>query len=144
MPEGADGIVAGRVDEETFRIWIGTKHPAEAFIVLRYLLDKGIRKLEVGSQQAQPAYHAIPASRIDRATWLAGEQSAYPFVKNWDALLAGLAYPDVPSAEAYMPNMNEAWIRLQTFGDLLAQTKEVDLAAQEATLESDLTAIFNK
>ena len=43
-----------------------------------------------------------------------------------------------------MPNINEAWARIQTFGDLLSNTKGVDLAAQEATLESDLTTIFNK
>ena len=144
MPVGVDGKVAGRVDEETFRIWKGTKHPAEAFTVLTYLIDIGIQKLVVGSPQAKPAYDGIPASAADRAVWLTSQKAAYLFVKNWDTLLDGLNYPDIPSAEAYMPNMSESWARIQTFGDLLSNTEGVDLATQETTLESDLTAIFNK
>jgi multiple sugar transport system substrate-binding protein len=144
MPEGEDGTVAGRVDEATFRIWAGSKHPAEAFTVLRYLVDTGVHKLVAGSHLTAPAYAAVPASMAERVDWLAAQQASYPFVKNWDTLLAGLNYPDVPSAEAYMPNMDEAWVRIQTFGDLLVKTSGVDLAAQESALESDLTKIFNK
>jgi hypothetical protein len=36
------------------------------------------------------------------------------------------------------------WARVQTFGSLMGSTKGLDMAAQEATLESDLTTIFNK
>jgi len=144
MPVSADGKVAGRVDADTFRIWKGTKHPAEAFTVLAYLIDTGINKLVVGTPDQAPAYGAIPSQTALRAPWLATEQKTFPFVKNWNTLVAGLNYPDVPSSEGYMPNINEAWARVQTFGDLLSNTKGVDLAAQEATLESDLTVIFNK
>jgi multiple sugar transport system substrate-binding protein len=144
MPIGLDGKVAGRVDADTFRVWKGTKHPAEAFTVLTYLIDTGIQKLVVGTPSTPPAYGAIPGIVADRAPWLASEQAAFPFVKNWDTLLAGVNYPDVPSAEAYMPNINEAWARLQTFGDLISSTPGIDLTSQEATLESDLTTIFNK
>lgn len=144
MPMGTDGRVAGRVDEETFRIWEGTKHPAEAFTVLRYLMGQGMQKLVVGSRTAPPAYAALPARMDERAAWLAAQQATYPSVKNWDTLLAGMNYPDVPSAEAYMPNMNESWVRIQAFGDLLVKTKGVDLVGEESALESDLTAIFNK
>ena len=52
-------------------------------------------------------------------------------------------YPDVPSAEAYMPNINEAWTRAINFGSYIT-TQKVDLAGQEAALENDLTTIFNK
>jgi multiple sugar transport system substrate-binding protein len=144
MPIGSDGKVAGRVDEDTFRIWKGTKHPAEAFTVLTYLIDTGIQKLVVGTPKLPPAYLAIPGIAADRAAWLASEQSLFPFVQNWQTLLDGLNYPDVPSAEGYMPNINNAWTRIQTLGYLMGSTKGVDMAAQEGTLESDLTAIFNK
>jgi multiple sugar transport system substrate-binding protein len=53
-------------------------------------------------------------------------------------------YPDVPSAEASMPNINEAWARIESFGTLLSNTRGVDLTAQEASLQTDLTNIFNK
>jgi len=144
MPMSLDGKVAGRVDEETFRIWKGTKHPAEAFSVLTYLIDTGIQKLVVGTHQIQPAYHGIPGILADRGPWLAAHQVQFPFVKNWDILLAGMNYPDIPSAEAYMPNINEAWTRIQTFGVLLSSTKGIDMAAQEAALQTNLTSIFNK
>jgi multiple sugar transport system substrate-binding protein len=144
MPIGLDGKVAGRVNEETFRIWKGTHYPTEAFTVLAYLIDTGIQKLVVGTSQTKPAYGGIPSIDSGRSAWLASQQAGFPFVKNWDTLQAGLNYPDAPSAEAYMPNINDAWIRLQTFGDLLSYNKGVDLATQEARLESDLNAIFNK
>ena len=144
MPMGADGKVAGRVDADTIRIWKGTKHPAEAFTTMTYLIDTGIQKLVVGSPTRAPAYGAVPSQTALRGPWLAAQKANFPFVQNWDTLVAGLNYPDVPSAEGYMPNINEAWARIQTFGDLLVNTKGVDVAAQEATLESDLGTIFNK
>jgi len=144
MPIGLDGKVAGRVDADTFRIWKGTKHPAEAFTVMTYLIDTGIQKLVVGTPTTPPAYGAVPSQSALRGPWLAAQKANFPFVKNWDTLVAGLNYADVPSAEGFMPNINESWARIQTFGDLLVNTKGVDLAAQEATLESDLTTIFNK
>jgi multiple sugar transport system substrate-binding protein len=144
MPISLDGKVAGRTDADTFRIWKGSKHPAEAFTVLAYLIDTGINKLVVGTPDRAPAYGAIPSQSALRGPWLASQKANFPFVTNWDLLIDGLNYGDVPSAEAFMPNMNESWARIQTFGDLLVNTKGVDLAAQEATLESDLTTIFNK
>ncbi|MGA2490900.1 MAG: hypothetical protein ABSF99_12095 [Anaerolineales bacterium] len=143
MPISFDGKPAGRVDADTFRIWKGTKHPAEAFTVLAYLIDTGIQKLVVGTPKTPPAYGAIPGVASLRGPWVASEKANFPFVTNWDVLVAGLNYPDVPSAEGYMPNINEAWARLATFGSLIT-TQKVDLAKEEATLESDLTTIFNK
>ena len=144
MPIGLDGKVAGRVDEETFRIWKDTKHPAEAFTVLAYLIDIGSQKLVVGTPQVSPAYHGISGLVADRGAWLAAQQAQFPFVHNWQTLLDGLNYPDDPSAEAYMPNMQVSWARIQTFGDLLVKTKGVNLATEEGNLESDLKVLFNK
>jgi multiple sugar transport system substrate-binding protein len=144
MPIGRDGKVAGRVDADTFRIWKGTKHPAEAFTVLAYLIDTGINKLVVGTPDQAPAYGAVPSQTALRGPWLDAQKASFPFVQNWDTLVAGLNYPDVPSAEGFMPNINEAWTRVQTFGDLLVNTKGVDVAAEEAKLVTDLGVIFNK
>jgi hypothetical protein len=55
-----------------------------------------------------------------------------------------LAYADNPSAEGYMPNWNEAWARMDTFYSLENTTAGLDLATEIATLEADLTVIFNK
>jgi multiple sugar transport system substrate-binding protein len=144
LPISFDGKVAGRVDADTFRIWKGTKHPAEAFTVLAYLIDTGINKLVVGTPDAKPAYGAVPSQTALRGPWLDAQKAAFPFVQNWQTLVDGLNYADIPSAEGFMPNINEAWTRVQTFGDLLVNTKGVDLAAEEAKLVTDLEVIFNK
>ena len=144
MPIGRDGQVAGRVGEQSFRIWKGTKHPNEAFQVLTYLIDTGITKLLVGAPDSPPAYDAIPANRSLRQPWLAAEKAAYPSVQNWDVLLAGTNFADIPSDEAFMPNFNESWAHLQTFGDRLSTTPGLDLASEEAGLVTDLDGIFNK
>ena len=144
MPISLDGRVAGRVDADTFRIWKGTKHPAEAFTALIYLIDSGIQKLVVGSTKVEPAYGAIPGIRALRQPWLSSKKAAFPFVKNWDVLLAGLNYPDIPSAEGFQPNLNAAWDRTGIFTDLLQTTSGLDLEAAEAALENDLTSLYNR
>jgi multiple sugar transport system substrate-binding protein len=144
MPISLDGKVAGRIDADTFRIWKGTPHPAEAFTVLAYLVDSGIQKLVVGSPTAEPAYGAIPSIHDLLQPWLSTKKAAYPFVKNWDVLLAGLNYPDIPSAEGFQPNMNASWDRTAMFTSLLQNTGGMDLEAQEAILEKELTAIYNR
>jgi multiple sugar transport system substrate-binding protein len=145
MPTSFDGkTVAGRIDADTFRIWKGTKVPDAAFKVLVYLVTTGVQKLIIGSDAMPAAYGAVPARAKDFAPWLAAKQKAFPSVKNWQLISDGLAYPDSPNAEAYMPNYNEAWTRGQTFYSLLANTAGLDLAKEEATFLADLQAIFDK
>jgi hypothetical protein len=133
------------VDADTFRILKATAHPEEAFTVLTYLVTTGVDKLIVGTPGQPPAYGAISAIPSKQAATLASKQAQFPFVTQagWDVLLDGLDYPDVPSAEGYLPNMIESWDRLLGFGNNLRYTQGLDLTAEKAVLESDLTAIFN-
>jgi multiple sugar transport system substrate-binding protein len=139
-----NGKVAGRIDADTFRIWKGTKHPAEAFDVLAYLVTTGVQKLIIGSKDMPAAYGAVPARSADLQTWIDAKKVAFPQVKNWQTILDGLNYPDVPSAEAYMPNYNEAWTRGQTFANLVRSQAGLDMDKEIATFLSDLNAIFAK
>lgn len=139
-----NGVVGGRVDADSFRIWKGTKHPQEAWEVLKYITDVGIQKLVVGSATAAPAYGAVPGQTSLRGPWLDTMHKTFPFAKNFNTLVAGLAYPDVPSSEAWMPNLNEAWQRTVTFANLLGTQNGLDLTKEDATLQTDLTTIFNK
>jgi multiple sugar transport system substrate-binding protein len=139
-----NGKVAGRVDADTFRIWKGTKHPEEAFAVLSYLVTTGVQKLIIGSADLPAAYGAVPARTADLQTWIDAKKVTFPWVKNWDTLLAGLSYPDVPSAETYVPNFSEAWNRGNTFTSLLESKGDLDIDKEIQTYISDLTAIFSK
>jgi multiple sugar transport system substrate-binding protein len=139
QPLSADGQVHGRIDADTFRVWKGTAHPKEAFEVLAYLITTGGDKL-------LPIYGAMPAIASKTDAFFAVKSADYPFVtaESWDVFVQGLAYPDTPSAEQYLPNWNEAFARIQTFGDLLQNTEGLDFEAEFAKLQDDLTAIYNK
>jgi len=140
-----NGAPHGRVDADTFRIWKGTAHPEEAFEVLTYLIGPdGVGPLIVGVNGEPGAYGAFPALPEFQQTFIDAKTVQYPFVTTWDTIIAGNAYPDVPSAEGYMPNWNEAWNRIQTFGDLMNNTEGLDLEAEIDALITDLGVIFNK
>ncbi len=139
QPMSADGVVHGRIDADTFRIWKGTAHPKESFEVLAYLITTGGDKL-------LSAYGAMPAIASKTEAFFEKKAVDYPFVtaESWDVFVQGLAYPDTPSAEQYMPNWTEAFARIQTFGDLMNNTPDLDFDAEFQRLQDDLTAIYNK
>jgi multiple sugar transport system substrate-binding protein len=132
-----NGVVHGRVDADTFRIWKGTAHPREAFEVLTYFLGPA-------STDLLRAYGGIPARTADQDAFFAARAQQYPYVKNWEVLKAGLNYPDIPSAEGYMPNYTEAWNRLTAFWNLLASNDTLSVQAEIESLRRDLDTIFKR
>jgi multiple sugar transport system substrate-binding protein len=140
-----DGKVGGRIDADTFRILKDTKHPQEAFEVLQYLIGaEGTKILLIGSEELPPAYGGVPARTADQQPFIDAKAKQFPWVENLATLMAGLSYPDAPSAEGWMPNWSEAWNRIQTLGSLYSTTAGLDLAKEEETLVNDLDVIFNK
>jgi multiple sugar transport system substrate-binding protein len=141
LPLGDDGEYHGRVDADTFRIWKGTDNPEEAFEVLLYLITDGADKL-------LPVYGALPAIPEKQGPFFEAKTNDYPFVtqETWDIFVAGLAYPDSPSAEQYQPNHTEAWNREQAFFDLMLNTSpdEMDFDAEWDKMVSDVNEIYNK
>jgi multiple sugar transport system substrate-binding protein len=138
------GKVGGRIDSDTFRVWKGTKHLQEMFTVLTYLTGEGVKKLIIGSPSLDAAYAALPARAADQEAWVKKMKAQFYWVKNWDVVIAGLSYPDIPSAETYVPNFNDAWNRGNTFGYLLRTTAGLDLDQEINIYLNDLTLIFNK
>jgi multiple sugar transport system substrate-binding protein len=139
-----NGAVGGRIDGDTFRIWKGTKHPGAAFNAMSYLVTKGVQKLIIGSSEMQAAYGAIPALTSAQEAWRTQRAVAFPWVKNFHTIIAGLDYPDVPSADGYMPNYNEAWTRGYTFANLLRNTAGINLDREIQTYLADMNVIFSK
>jgi multiple sugar transport system substrate-binding protein len=141
QPMGSDGKVHGRVDADTFRIWKGTKHPDEAFTVLSYLITTGADKL-------LPVYGAMPAVPAKTQAFFDALKTKYPFVtdESWNVFLQGLAYPDTPSSEQYLPNSIKANARLATFVDLMNNTApdKFDFEAEYQKLVDDLNTIYNE
>jgi multiple sugar transport system substrate-binding protein len=139
-----NGRVGGRIDGDSFRVWKGTRHPQETFTVLTYLTGEAVKKLVIGTPSLSPAYSAVPARIADQAAWVKGKKAVYPWVRNWDVIIAGLSYPDIPSAEAWVPNYDEAWMRGNTFANLLRNTPGLDLDREIQIYLTDLDVIFNK
>jgi multiple sugar transport system substrate-binding protein len=149
LPVGDDGEIHGRVDADTIRIWKGTKNPEAAFKALSYLIGpEGTQTLVVGSEEVPAAYSGLPADPQLQQSYIDGLLERYPFTtaETWDVFLAGLAYPDNPSAEQWQPNWNEAWARQQTFFDLLQNTPpdQLDFDAEWQKMVDDLNAIYAK
>ncbi|MGC1375186.1 MAG: hypothetical protein WA821_03130 [Anaerolineales bacterium] len=138
------GKVNGRIDADTFRIWKDTKHKAEAFTVLTYLVTTGVQKLIIGSKDMPAAYGALPARKKDFDAWLAAKKVAFPWVKNWQLVSDGLSYPDSPSAEAWMPNYNEAWTAVGAAYSKWISTGGLDITAEATALQQQLQTIFDK
>lgn len=138
------GKVNGRIDADTFRIWKGTKNPDAAFTVMVYLVTEGVQKLIIGSDDMPAAYGAVPARAKDQGPWLDAKKEQFPWVKNWDVITAGLSYPDSPSAEAWMPNYNEAWAKTGEYYSRWLNTSGLDIATEAETLKTELQAIFDK
>jgi len=134
-----EGEVHGRVDADTFRIWKGTQHPEEAFEVLTYLLTD-----EDAAPKLLTVYGAMPALPQWQDAFFQAKAEQYPWVTNWDVMKAGLNYPDIPSAEGWMPNWNEAWDRVGAFGSLMANESGLDLDKEIEKLREDLQVIFDK
>jgi multiple sugar transport system substrate-binding protein len=66
----------------------------------------------------------------------------FPQGVNWDAALAGLDYPDVPSHESNMPNFFEAEIVIDTWEDRLTTEMGMDAAAAAEELRVALDPVF--
>ena len=137
-----NGAVAGRMDADTFRIWKDSPHPQAAFTVLTYLVTTGVDKLINGTPPAYPLM--LPAQSAKRASWLAAQKTALPFVSDdsWNILMAGMSYPDFPNAEGYVPNFSAAWDRTGALGNEMTSNAG-NLDQQVACLQTELTAIFN-
>ncbi len=139
------GQVAGRVEETTFRIWKGTKHPREAFAALAYLTGEGARTLILGGENMPGLYsHVVPARIADQKDWMKAHREEFPWVKHWDVILDGINLPGSAETDAMMPNYRDAWSRGTSFADLLRSTGGLDLDKEIETYLSDLTEIFNR
>ena len=66
----------------------------------------------------------------------------FPQGVNWDAALAGLERPDVPSHESNMPNFFEAEIVIDTWEDRLWTELPMDVAAAAEELRLALDPVF--
>lgn len=132
-----NGVVTANLNADTFRIHKDSKVPQEAFEAMTYLLGEG-------SLDLLSVYGGMPARTADQAEFLANLDAKYPQGVNWDVAQAGFAFPDIPSAEAYMPNYLKAFDRLKTFQTLMENDGTIDIAAETDALKADLQTVYDE
>jgi multiple sugar transport system substrate-binding protein len=139
-------FITGRLSVDTFRIWKGTPHPEAAFEVLTYLVSaQAVSHLCLGDEKHPGgAYDSLPALKELQDEYLKKLSFKYPHVDNWDIVYQSIMYPDIPSAESWMPNWQEAWTRIDSFGVMLQNNDDLDLDSEIQVLQSDLETILNK
>lgn len=133
-----NGQVAGRMDADTFRIPKSSSHPEEAFTVLTYLVDTAASDLT-------SIYGAMSAVTTKRQEFVDRKALEFPFVttNSWNILLAGLNYPDSPSAEAWTPEHQASYSRLSTSSIDWSMTPGLNMSYEINELKNDLESIFN-
>ncbi len=130
-----DGVVTSKVHGDTFRLHADTEHPEEAFAVLSYFLtDATLDLLDV--------YGGMPARPDIRDAYFSNLDEQFPQGVNWDVIIAGLDYSDVPNHQIAMPNFLESDARIKELESPLMEDPTFDVDAAVAELEADLETIW--
>lgn len=137
VPPSYQGVTTSNLHADTFRIMKGSQHPDEAFQVLQWLTTEAASELLL-------IYGGMPARKADQPAFFAAQEEAFPQGVDWQVFIDALAYPDIPSHEAWMPNHNKAYARLGTLFSLAMSTSGLDINGELDTLQSDLQAIYDE
>ena len=136
VPPSNDGTTTAKLHADTFGVMKATKHPDEAFEVLQYLL---------GNDTLIARYGALPAVKSKQAAFFDALDARFaPNDIDWQVALDMLAYPDVPSHEADMPNFLKADAAIKAFQEKLITTPGLDIAAEAETLRATLQDLFDE
>ena len=130
-----NGQTTAALNADTFVIHEGTAHPAEAFDALSYLLTDGAETLTT-------LYGAMPAIESQQDAFFTALDAEFPHGPDWQVARDSVAYADNPSFESFMPKYNETLDVMATYSTRWQSTPGLDLDAEIAALEAELTALW--
>lgn len=132
------GKITAKMHADTFEIHKDSKNPEAAFKVLSYLVGPAAEDL-------LPVYGAMPArlSMQDEYFETFNETNFPGQEINWQVVKDSMAYPDVPSHEAWMPSFQETTNKYTEFFTKVLNEPEIDMDAEIAQLKEDLQKIFD-
>ena len=134
-----NGKVTAAFNADTFRILKSTKHPDEAFEVLKYLLGDAAPALLT-------TYGGFPARTAQQASGIAALQAQFKNQVDWQVAIDGIQYADEPNFEAPMPNYNEALKLVGSGGTYLTNWGNkpgLDMDTEINKLRADLQKVFD-
>jgi multiple sugar transport system substrate-binding protein len=140
LPEGPDGKVTSKLHADTIGILNSTKNADAAFEALSFLTQ---------SPELIQTWSAMPAIESQRdaffagiAPWTASKSPALEI--DWTVSTKMLAFPDIPSHEAFMPNFDEADAANKSFGTKLWTTSGLNLKQEIDKQVETLQALFDE
>jgi multiple sugar transport system substrate-binding protein len=135
LPTGPDGNITSKLHADTVGILDTTEDPEAAFEVLNWIRQ---------NPDLLQAWGALPAVVDQRDAFFATlDETFAPLEIDWNVSTEMLAYPDVPSHEAFMPNFNEANAANGEFGSRLWTTPGIDLQAEIDAHVERIQGIFD-
>ncbi len=139
-----NGVTTAKLHADTFGMMNTTENPDEAFEVLSYLLGERAADLTT-IYNGMPARLSLQETFVEFfTTQLATTYADTDFAsKNWDVVIAALAYPDNPNHEEGMPSFLESSARYVEYAQEADNNAEFDVNAGLDALQADLQAIFD-
>jgi len=129
-----NGKITAKLHGDTFAITKASKNQKAAFSVLtKMVVDQDLFQI----------YGGMPADPKDQPAFFAAlDKRAAPNKINWAVAQEMLKYPDLPNHEAWLPNMIKANDLFTAFRNKMDQTPGLDIDAEIAKLQIDLTSVF--
>jgi len=134
------GEATAAFNADTFRILKGTKHPAEAFEVLTYLLGEA-------STELLTTYGGFPSRIADQQKGIDALQEQFTNEVDWQVSIDGIEHADVPNFESFMPKYNETLGLVGSGGKYLTKWQTdagLDMDAEFEALAAEMQAIWDK
>ncbi|MGY6501507.1 MAG: ABC transporter substrate-binding protein [Acidimicrobiales bacterium] len=130
-----EGEVTSKLHADTFRILSSTDNPDEAFQVLMWMLDEAALDLLT-------IYGAMPARLDLQDSYFERLDEQFTQGVNWQVAIDGLAFPDIPSHELYMPNFLESDAAIKEYETRIQSEPDLDIDAMADELVGRLNALW--
>ena len=134
------------MNADTFRITKGTKHPDEAWYVLKYMIMGPAHTKLLNSISGFPALKAEQAgffSQLEQQKTDKGKP-VYPKGLNFSIVTDGIQYADInPNSENAMPKYNKSLDTLTKYLTRWTSTGGLNMDSEITKLKTELQAVWN-
>ncbi len=129
-----NGKVTAKLHTDMVGVFASTKNPDAAV--------KAVYEIATAPELVK-LWGAVPALKSMQTDYISILSENYPSVDNWDTIMAGLDYVEVPNHEADMPNFSQADDRVKALQSELESTAGLEVDAAIDTFVADMQAIFD-
>ncbi|WP_066942066.1 ABC transporter substrate-binding protein [Microtetraspora fusca] len=132
-----DGTTTSPTSADTFRILARSKHPAEAFEFLSYLVGPA-------SGELLSAYGAMPARTADQDAFFGKLAGQFTNTVDWQVVKDSVRYADTPHSEAYMPKYNQTLSILGTYRSRWMTKGGLDMDVELKNMRDEIQDVWDR